>query len=73
MRESKIVNNTQLPELEELIECILAGQEKTERAGFDLPSFCKLVKNLYLALNSNKNKNLDSLVSLLLKNDFLLF
>ncbi len=30
-----------------------------------MPAFCKLVKNLYLALNSNKNKDLESLVSLL--------
>jgi hypothetical protein len=44
----------------------------TERDGFHLPSFCNLIKNLYLALNSNKNKDLYSLVSLLSSHDFLL-
>ncbi len=37
-----------------------------------MPSFCKLVKTLYLTLNSNKHKDLGSLVSLLSSHDFLL-
>jgi len=45
---------------------------KAERAGFDMPAFCKLIKNLYLTLNSNQNKDLSSLVSLLSSHDFLL-
>jgi len=68
----KISNNPQVPELQELMDVISADKNKTERAGFDMPSFCKLIKNLYLALNSNKNKDLDSLVSLLSQHDFLL-
>ena len=70
--ECKISKNLQPIELQELIDVILANKEKTEGAGFDLPSFCKLIKNLYLTLNSNKSKNLDSLVSLLSSHDFLL-
>jgi len=70
--ESKISNNPQSPELQELMDVILAENKITERAGFNLPSFCNLVKNLYLALNTNENKDLDSLVSLLSQHDFLL-
>jgi integrase len=33
--ESKISNNPQVPELEELVDVILADKEKTERAGFE--------------------------------------
>jgi len=44
-----------------------------ERGGFDLPCFCKLMKNLYLQLNSKNEKDLPTLVSLLLKHDFILF
>jgi len=47
-------------------------EKATERAGFNLSSFCKLIKNLYLALNCDKNKDLDSLVSLRSQHDFLL-
>ena len=70
--ESEISNNLQVPELQEVMDVISAENKITERAGFNLPSFCKLVKNLYLALNTNKNKDLDSLVSLLSQHDFLL-
>ena len=33
--ESKISNNPQVPELQELMNVILADKEKTERAGFE--------------------------------------
>jgi hypothetical protein len=52
---------------------IAAENKKAERAGFDFPTFCKLIKNLYLQLNVNSDKDLGSLVSLLLKHDFILF
>ena len=68
----KISNNTQVAELQELIDVILAGNKITERGGFNLPSFCNIVKNLYLGLNSDKAKDLSSLVSLLSQHDFLL-
>ena len=35
--ESKISNNPQVPELQELMDVILADKEKTERAGFEPP------------------------------------
>ena len=35
--ESKISNNPQIPELQELIDVILAGKNKTERGGFEPP------------------------------------
>ena len=44
----------------------------TERAGFDLPSLCKIFNNLILHLNSNDSKDLNSLVDLLFSHDFLL-
>ena len=44
-----------------------------ERAGFSLPSFCKVIKRLYLQLNTSNSKDLESLVSLLFQHDFLLF
>ena len=44
----------------------------TERAGFDLPSLCKVLNNLILQLNSNDSKDLNSLVDLLFLHDFLL-
>ena len=47
--------------------------QRTERAGFNLPSFCKLVKNLYLTLNYSKDKDLSSLCFLLYQHGFLLF
>ncbi len=49
-----------------------AYAELTERAGFDLPSLCKVLNNLVLQLNSNDSKDLDSLVDLLFLHDFLL-
>jgi hypothetical protein len=70
--KSKISSNSQSPELQEIMGVISAENKITERAGFDLPSFCKLVKNPYLAINTNQNKDLDSLVSLLSQHDFLL-
>ena len=33
--ESKIVENMQMPEMKELMECILMENKKTERAGFE--------------------------------------
>ena len=42
----------------------LQWTEKTE-GGIRTALFCNLIKCLYLTLNSNKNKDLDSLVSLL--------
>ncbi len=71
--QSKIGEDTQVPELQELIDVNLADENITERAGFDLPSFCKLMKNLYLQLNTKENKDLGTLISLLLKHDFILF
>jgi hypothetical protein len=44
----------------------------TERAGFYLPSLCKVLNNLILQLNSNDSKDLNSLVDLLFLHDFLL-
>ncbi len=70
--EYKTSNDTQVPELQKLIDVILANKEKTERVGFDLAFFCKLVKNLYLTLNSSKDKDLTVLCSLLFQHDFLL-
>ena len=70
--ESKIVENTQVPELQELMDVISANKEITERAGFDLPSLCKVLNNLILQLNSNNSKDLKSLVDLLFLYDFLL-
>ena len=70
--ESKISNNPQVPEFQELMDITSADKNKTERAGFDMLSFYNLIKNLYLALNSGKSKDLDSLVSLLSQHDFLL-
>jgi hypothetical protein len=46
--------------------------DPTERAGFDLPSLCKVLNNLILQLNSNDSKDLKSLVDLLFLHDFLL-
>lgn len=43
--------------------------EITERAGFDLPSLCKILNNLILQLNFNKSKDLNSLVDLLFLHD----
>ena len=48
-------------------------QPIAERAGFSLPSFCKIIKRLYLQLNTSNIKDLESLVSLLFQHDFLLF
>ncbi len=47
-------------------------KKSTERAGFDLPSLCKILNNLILQLNSNDSKDLKSLVDLLFLYDFLL-
>ncbi len=46
--------------------------KKAERGGLNPATFCKVIKNLYLTLNSNNDKDLESLVCLLLKHDFLL-
>ncbi len=35
--QSKIVNNSQVPELQELIDVILANKKETERGGFEPP------------------------------------
>ena len=43
-----------------------------ERAGFELASFCKVLNELSLQLNSNDSKDLNSLVDLLFLHDFLL-
>jgi len=44
----------------------------TERAGFDLPSLCKVLNNMILQLNANDSKDLKSLVDLLFLHDFIL-
>lgn len=46
--------------------------EKTERAGFELPSLCKFLNKLCLQINWSKVKDLDSLVHLLFLQGFLL-
>ena len=46
---------------------------RSERGGFDFPCFYKLMKNLHLRLNTKNDKDLETLVSLLLKHDFMLF
>jgi hypothetical protein len=43
-----------------------------ERAGFDLPSFCKIIHKLSLQFNSSADKDLDSLAGLLYSHGFLL-
>jgi len=43
-----------------------------ERAGFNLLSFCNIIKNLYLTLNTSKDKDLSTLYSLLYQHGFLL-
>ena len=48
------------------------GHLLAERAGFDLPSLCKILNSLILQLNSNDSKDLNSLVDLLFLYDFLL-
>lgn len=45
---------------------------RTEKAGFYLPSLCKVLNNRILHLNSNGNKDLGSLADLLFLHDFLL-
>ena len=47
-------------------------KNRTERAGFDLPSLCKIINHMILQLNTNDSKNLDCLVDLLFLHDFLL-
>jgi len=44
----------------------------TERAGFYLPSLCRVLRNLILQLNSNDSKDLNSLIDLLFLHDSLL-
>jgi hypothetical protein len=51
---------------------VIQNSEMAERAGFDLPSLCKVLNNLILQLNSNDSKDLKSLVDLLFLHDFLL-
>ena len=53
-------------------DCRLMTTIKTERAGFDLPSLCKIFTELSLQLNSNKSIDLNSLIDLLFLHDFLL-
>ncbi len=43
-----------------------------EKAGFDLPGFCKLCKSPYLQLKSSDDKELERLVDLLFLHGFLL-
>jgi hypothetical protein len=53
--------------------CLISGtkllitymSDITERTGFDLPSLCNILDKLILQLNSNKSKDLNSLVDLL--------
>ena len=70
MGESKIDETSQPTELQELIRVL---KSDSERVGFELGDFCKMVKDIYLQLNSNSNKDLESLVSLLYQHGFLLF
>ena len=50
----------------------LTENQKTERAGFDLPSLCKVLNSMVLPLNPNDSKDLESLVDLLFLYEFLL-
>ena len=50
----------------------LGNYSLVERAGFYLPSLCKVLNNLILQLNSNDSKDLNSLVDLLFLHDFIL-
>jgi len=68
-RQSRIEKKLQAPEVQELVASL---SKITERAGFDLPSLCKVLNNLILQLNSNNSKDLNSLVDLLFLYDFLL-
>jgi len=69
MGEYEIEKPPQVPELQELVQCIT---NETERGEFDPPSFRKVIKSLYLPLNSNDGKGLGSLISLLLKHGLIL-
>jgi hypothetical protein len=69
MGQSKIEKTLQVPEAKELMTSL---SNITERAGFDMPSLCKVLNNLILQLNSNDSKDLKSLVDLLFLYDFLL-
>ena len=59
-----------LPQPTHLRVLTKALEKLTERAGFDLPSLCKVLNNLILQLNSNDSKDLNSLVDLLFLHDF---
>ena len=60
------------PWLSSLKTACSTRKRRTERAGFDLPSFCKIVHRLCLQFNSSYDKDLESLVDLLYTHDFLL-
>jgi hypothetical protein len=51
---------------------LLGSTPSAERAGFDLPGFCNLCKELCLRLNSRDYKDFGFLVYLLLSHGFLL-
>ena len=51
--------------------CNISVKSSGER-GFDLPSFCKIVQNLCLQVNSRVDKDLKVLVDLLFSHGFLL-
>ncbi len=69
MGQPRIEKTLQLPEAKELAARL---PNVTERAGFELPSFCKIVQGLHLQFNSSNDKDLDSLADLLYSHGFLL-
>ena len=66
--QSKIEKTLQVPEAKELVASLA---DITERAGFDLPSFCRIIHRLCLQLNSSDDKELGSLVDVLYTYGFL--
>jgi hypothetical protein len=69
MAQPGIEKTPQVPGLMELVALL---PNITERAGLDLPSFCKILQNLCLQLNSSNGKDLEVLVDLLFSHGFLL-
>lgn len=52
-------------------DCHLSALGRTERSGFDLPSFAKILQGLCLQFNSCDSKGLETLVGLLFSHGFL--
>ena len=61
------------PDSADLTVCVSLIYTIAKRAEFDWAAFCKLMKDIYLGLNSCNGKDLEELHPLLIKNDFILF